>query len=264
MLYDKIQLYNDSDDVFIETYCADKISARKSDAVLIIPGGGYSEICSDREGEPIAFNLLANGFNCFVLHYSTGKNAVFPKPLIEASLAMKFIKDNADKYNINPERVFAMGFSAGGHLCAALGTMWHTDEIYKQISIPFGYNKPTGILTIYPVISCLIEKTHMPSFYNILGTTTPSYEQRKSCSLETYVDTNTVPTFIVHGFADKLVPVKNALVFADALSNNNIPFEMHIYPNAPHGFALASKVTGWSDKLVADWINKAIAWMDNL
>ena len=86
----------------------------KRDAILVIPGGGYSMVCSDREGESIAIAFNALGYACFVLDYSVMEEAVFPRPLIEASLAMVHIRENAEKYGINPDRVFVLGFSAGG------------------------------------------------------------------------------------------------------------------------------------------------------
>ena len=123
----------------------------KRKAVLIIPGGGYS-FCSDREAEPLAFSFLAKGFNTFVLFYSIKERSKWPSPLIDASLAVKFIKDNAEKYHVDPEYVFAIGFSAGGHLAGALATMWHEKTIYDNIDMPYGYNKVRGAILAYPVI----------------------------------------------------------------------------------------------------------------
>ena len=100
-------------------------------ALLICPGGGYHWL-SDREAEPIAKTFFGAGMNCFVLRYSLNEKACFPQPLVEASLAMKHIRENAEKYNIDPERVFVIGFSAGGHLAASLGTLWHKDYVYEN------------------------------------------------------------------------------------------------------------------------------------
>jgi len=92
------------------------------------------------------------GYNAFVLHYSVSSNSdkIFPSQLIQASMAMKHIKDHAEEYNIDPGKVFVTGFSAGGHLTASLGIMWNKKEIYDAIDMPYGYNKPTGIMPIYP------------------------------------------------------------------------------------------------------------------
>ena len=117
MIYDRISLDEKDENIYLELYLPDDIYGRKKDSILVIPGGGYSCVCSDREGEPVALAFAAKGFNAFVLHYSVGEKALFPRPLIEASMAIKYIKDNAEKHCGDPERVFVTGFSAGGHLC---------------------------------------------------------------------------------------------------------------------------------------------------
>lgn len=264
MLYTKIQLDENDENVFLECYVADKIGDYVRSAMLVIPGGGYGSICSDREGEPIAHAFMPYGFNAFVLHYSVGKNAKFPRPLIEASKAIKHIKDNAEKYNIDPEHLFAVGFSAGGHLTASLGTLWHMKEIYDAVPMEFGYNKPAGVIPVYPVISCY-EFGHMGSTVNMCGSENPTGEERKKCSLEFHVDERTVPMFLVHTATDTTVPVKNSFVMAQALSENNIPFELHIFENAPHGMALGNEITECGNELfnqpsLASWVASAAEW----
>ena len=123
MIFKKIQLDKDDENIYLEAYIADKTEGFTRNAILVIPGGGYGSVCSDREGEPIAMAFMPYGYNAFVLHYSVASvnKRTFPSQLIEASKAMKHIKDNAKEYNIDPERVFVTGFSAGGHLAATLG-----------------------------------------------------------------------------------------------------------------------------------------------
>ena len=263
MICEKISLGENS---FVEVYAPEKPKQYKRDALLIIPGGGYGEICDDREGEPIALEFMQKGYSCFVLHYSVGKNARFPKPLIEASVAMKHIKDNADKYNINSDRVFAVGFSAGGHLAASLGILWDLKEIYDEIDMPYGYNKPTGILPIYSVISANVP-THIWSFQNILGNTEPTKEELDKYSLELYVNENSAPAFICHTSTDEAVPVYNSLCLATAYAKAGLPFELHIFKKAPHGIALGNKITmcGNTEWLVGEcWTELATKWMDNI
>ena len=119
MLYDKIYLRDDDPDVFLTVYaptCNEGMSKRP--AVLILPGGAYYGV-SFREGEPIAFRFLSAGVAAFVLTYSVGEKAAFPKPLIDVALAMKYIKKHAEEFYVDEKRVFVAGFSAGGHLAAA-------------------------------------------------------------------------------------------------------------------------------------------------
>jgi acetyl esterase/lipase len=266
MLFKDIPLVKGEPNVYLTAYVADKIDGFTRDALLIIPGGAYRGVCSDREGEPIAHAFMPYGYNCFILHYSVEPNAVFPRPLIEASLAIKHIKDNAESYGLNPKRVFVTGFSAGGHLAAALGTLWHISEIYEATGMPYGYNRPTAMLPIYPVISSDPLIAHKRSIDNLTGTIDENDPKRKRYSLECCVDENTVPAFLVHTVADTVVNVENTLRFATALKRNGIRFEAHIYSDGPHGIATANAVTSngnpdFDNPHNADWIRVAAEWM---
>lgn len=270
MINEKIKLFEDRDDVYLETFCADKVWDKKRDAILVIPGGGYNDICDNREGEPIALSFAAKGINAFVLHYSVARRRLFPEQLIEASAAMKHIRDNHEKYNIDPSRVFATGFSAGGHLCASLGILWHMQEVYDALPMEYGYNKPTGIIPVYPVVSGVLgENAHVGSFCNLLGTDTPAEEDLLKCSLETRVDENSSPACIIHTSTDVAVPVKNALVLGDAYAKIGRKFEMHIFYDAPHGIALGNDITSmgnevWDQPSLATWIDQSILWMKQI
>lgn len=269
MINEKIQLFDDREHVFLETFCANKIWEKKRDAVLVMPGGGYSTICHEREGEPIALAFMAKGINAFVLHYSVSENAQTTRPLNEASAAMKYIKDNAKKYNIDPDRVFACGFSAGGHLCASLGTLWHIPEATEGLDMPYGYNKPAGIMPIYAVISPFVPDAHIISFNNLFNSQNPDNALMEKYALDRAVDEKSSPAFIVHTITDQLVTVQNSLAFAKAYADNYMKFEMHIYPEAPHGFALANDITSLGraeldNPTIATWLDRAIEWTKSL
>jgi len=264
MIYKKIYLDESS---FLEVYVADATQKFTRKAILVIPGGAYSNVCSDREGEPIGMAFMPYGYNAFVLHYSVNEKP-FPHHLIQASKAIKHIRDNAEEYNINPEEVFAVGFSAGGHLAGSLGTMWHRDEIYEAVDMPYGYNKPTGVMLIYPVISGS-EIRHNGSFVNLLMTEEPTEEQLKEMSLENHVDEKSSPVYMMHTSNDELVDVRNSLVMADALAKQGIKFELHIYPDAPHGIALANKITSasfavYENDAISKWVKQAVMWAESV
>lgn len=265
MKIEKIMLDNSA---YLEAYIADKTEKYTRKAILVIPGGGYAGV-SEREGEPIALAFMSYGYNAFVLNYSVAREKSFPAQLIQASKAMKHIKDNAEEYGIDKEEVFAVGFSAGGHLCASLGVMWNKKEIYEEVDIPYGYNKPKGIMLIYPVISGVSEFAHMGSFQNLFGTDTPSEEQLKEASIELNMWSESSPAYIVHAANDTVVPVENSLIIAEEYSKHKIPFEMHIYPKGEHGFSLANKIT-WDgnpefiQEEDAKWIENAVKWAEKL
>lgn len=265
MIYSKVHFDEGDQDAYLEVYAADKIGEQKHKGILVIPGGGYQEIYSFREGEPIALAFLPNGFNAFVLHYSVLKKT-FPSHLIQASKAIKHIKENADLYNIDPEQVFTVGFSAGGHLAASLGTMWDLKEIYDEVNMPYGYNKPAGMILIYAVLTGDIQQT---SFKNLWLSPEPTEEQLERVRITNHICKDSSPAFILHTCTDELVDVRGSLALANALAEQGIPFEMHIYPDAPHGVALGNEVTKydnekWCNESISQWVKHAVLWTDEV
>lgn len=267
MKHERIRLFEDREDVWLDTYITNPSPTYARKSVLVIPGGSYEFVTLDHEGEPIAHAFLAHGYNAFVLNYSVNRKRCYPEQLIEASAAIKYIRDHAKEFGQDPEKVFAIGFSAGGHLCGSLGTLWHRKEVYDALDMPFGYNKPTGVMLIYPVITVERPYSHRPSFRNLWGNDDPSQEQLDYVSLEKQVDDKTVPAFFMHTANDMLVPVMNSLLLAQAYSKANIPFELHVYPEGRHGVSLATEATcdgneDWIKPNVAGWIDLAITWAD--
>ena len=261
MLYKKVPLDPRDENTFLEVFVPEARKNFTRSAILVIPGGGYNMICHDREGEPVAQAFLPYGYSAFVLHYSVHKGT-FPLQLIQASMAMKHIRDHAEEYHIDPDRVFAVGFSAGGHLAATLGTMWNRKDIYEAVDMPFGYNKPTGVMLIYPPISASL---HTESFQYLHMTKTPTPEQCAETSVENAVGPHACPVFILHTADDAVVDVRNSLLLADRLSQHKIPYEMHIYPSAPHGICLGNAITsegvpGWDNPNIARWVEMAASW----
>jgi acetyl esterase/lipase len=269
MLHDRIYFENEPEDVYLDTYVCDAISGYTRKAILVIPGGGYHGVCSDREGEPIAMAFIPHGYNAFVLHYSVNRTKTFPAQLIQVSKAIKHIRDNAEKYDIDPNRLYTVGFSAGGHLCASIATMWDMEEIYKEIDMPFGYNKPTGVMAIYPVITGGMPYSHNGSFRNLVGHDELTEEDLQKTNICNHVRKNSVPAFIAHTVNDQAVGVQNSLDLAKAYTDAGVPYELHIYPDAPHGFALGNAITKkktekHDNPCIAQWISHAAAWADYL
>lgn len=265
MIVKTIQLRPEDEKITLDVYVAQPYEFVTKKAILVIPGGGYSCLATDREGESIALAFLARGFNAFVLKYSVGRVRTFPAQLIEAATAIKHIKDNAKEYDIDPEELFVVGFSAGGHLAASCGILWKHEEIYKALDMPYGYNKPKGVMPIYPVVN-----GHVNSFKNIWCTDEPTEEQKRQTYLNLHVDQDSAPAFILHTFTDETVPVQDSMDLGNAYVKAGVPFEMHIYPKGPHGMALANKYTAWAGKEeytnpeIAKWVDMAVAWAESL
>ncbi len=268
MKVERIYLYEDRNDVYLDTYvrsASNEFPTNVRPAMLVLPGGGYG-MCSDREAEPIANQYLAMGFSCFVLRYSVGEKASmkmpkFSQPLLDASLAMSIIRKNAEEWNIDTDRIGIIGFSAGGHLAATLATMWNDEKIYTELGIPAGINKPNAAILCYPVIT-LGELTHEGTRDNLLGKYKNDTDLIEKYSTENRVSSDTPPTFIMHTAEDSSVPVENSLKFAAALSENKIPFELHIFPFGGHGMSTGTKeVCTVENEYAARWVKISEKWL---
>lgn len=268
MKHERIYLEQDNTEAYLDTYIADPTSEFTRKAILVIPGGGYGCVCSDREGEPIAQAFLPYGYQAFVLHYTVGRKKPFPAQLIEAALAIRYIKDHAEEYGIDSEQVFVAGFSAGGHLAACTGTLWKLDAVNQAVPMPYGYNKPKGVMLLYPVISPQYQN-HIKSFLNLWCSDTPTKEQLDAAAIEQHVDGDSAPAFILHTANDQVVDVRNSLTVANAYAVAGVPFELHVYPDAPHGVALGNAITAghtakFNNPAIAEWVRMAAYWADAL
>lgn len=234
-------------------------------AVLICPGGGYGNL-SNREGEPIALAYLARGFAAFVLSYDVKEGALFPTPLAEAALAMKYIRDRATEFAIDPNAVYVGGFSAGGHLAASLGTLWNSSLVRESTGVEdTSVFRPTGMILGYAVVSG-VSSPHSGSFKRICGSEEPSEEQRRRFSAELNVSGDTCPAFIWHTFNDNGVPIQNALLYANAMAAAGVSFELHVYPDGVHGLSLCNRETSvgqphLESPVCAGWIKEAIRYV---
>ena len=240
-----VKTYNltDDPDITLTAYIPDISEEMKNmkikPSVLVLPGGAY-KFCSDREAEPIALAYLAKGFNAFVLRYSLNEKSAFPTPLNDAQKALKFIRDNATEFCTDPQKIAVIGFSAGGHLAAALSTM--SDD------------KPNACILGYPCI---------------LSSTSPILASPVE-SVTDYVTDKTPPTFIFAASNDGAVPIENSLSYAEALNRNGISFELHIFEDGDHGFSLGTDVVCSSQKAQesckpnAYWLDRSVQWLKKL
>jgi acetyl esterase/lipase len=253
---------------FLNTYVLDLSHRETSEggirprpAVLVLPGGGYG-FTSPREGEPIALKFASAGFHAFVLHYRVSPNR-HPKPLLDASRAVHIIREKADAWNIVPDKIIVCGFSAGGHLAASLGVHWDKAFLSGIPGLAAGRNKPFALILGYPVISSG-PNAHQGSFKNLLGGDAPKELYELMC-LDRHVGPQTPPAFLWHTQADAAVPVENSLLFAGALQKAGLPFELHIYPDGPHGLSLADEETAHAVShivpRVQSWMQLAVTWL---
>jgi acetyl esterase/lipase len=252
------------------TYIQDNspaLAIDKRPLILICPGGGY-ERTSDRESEPLALAFLAMGYHAAVLRYSCAP-AKYPTALLELASAMIFLRDKAEEWHIDAEKIVVQGCSAGGHLAASLGVFWNEDFLSEKLGLEGPDReilKPYGMILCYPVITAG-EYAHRGSFANLLG----DEEEKMSdaLSLEKHVTERTPRAFIWHTFTDKSVPVENSLLFVGALRKANVPTEFHMYPVGAHGLALANHLTETNDgravqEECTSWTGLAEVWLKSL
>lgn len=238
-------------------------------AMIICPGGSYENL-SPREADPIAEKFYAEGLNVFLFSYSLYPNAGNFLPLIELSMAIIHIRENAEKYYIDPNNIFVTGFSAGGHLAASAATLWNCDAVCNALGIEDGkrskcINRPTGVILCYPVITGG-KHTHSLTMDHVCGDVNITEEKRNLFSLEKQVNFDTCPAFIWHTFNDNLVSVQNTLLYINAMAEKGIPFEAHIYPYGQHGLALGTEQTAGSstariNEHISNWFGLAMKWI---
>ena len=229
-------------------------------AVVLCPGGAYA-MCSQREADPVALRFFAAGYQVFTLLYSTGEKARNFQPLQELSQTFRLVRERAGEYRVDPEKIAVCGFSAGGHLAASTGVFWNRDWV-RKLGFLEDSHKPNGLILSYPVITGG-EFAHRGSFENLLGDQY-SDELVELNSLEKQVSKDTPRCFVWHTSEDGGVPVQNSLLFASALANNGVPFELHVYPHGEHGLSLANELvcdaSGVLPK-VQSWVPFAKEWI---
>ena len=240
MFYEKIDLYDyfsipreGRTGGYLTVYARRKyteVPEKKRPAMLVVPGGGYYMV-SEREGEPIALHFVMAGYAAFELLYTI--QTPFPVPFLEAAMAMIFIRENAEKYGVDPTHVGAVGFSAGGHLTGTLATLFDDDSAKKAFGKRAEMIRPDAVILSYPVLSTG-EFGHDQTAEIISG---GDKKLRKKLSIETQVTKNSSPAFIWHTATDDAVPVENSLMMASAYRKNGVPFELHIFERGRHGLS---------------------------
>jgi acetyl esterase/lipase len=228
-------------------------------AVVVCPGGGYGGLAYDWEGTDMAGWLNSRGVAAIVLKYRLPVDGEVAHqkwlvPLLDAQRAIRLTRAHAADWAIDPAKVGIMGFSAGGHLASTAGTHFDAGEPAASDPVDRLSSRPDFLILIYPVIT-MREATHGGSRRNLLGEQ-PADELVRRYSNELQVSAETPPTFLLHAQDDEAVPVKNSLLFHEALVAHQVPVEMHLYPHGGHGFSL-----GFDHGRLQDWTHLCARWL---
>jgi len=227
-------------------------------ALLVAPGGGYSELGIDNEGFDIADRFRTAGVTAFILVYrlpGEGWLGGRDVPLQDAQRAMRLIRADASAFGIDPARLGVMGFSAGGHLAASLAERFDAPIYEVQDTADSLSAKPAFAALLYPVITMLPPYAHEASRERLLGTN-PSTALRAAYSCERRVTADTPPMFLTAALDDPDVPPENTLSMFAALRTEHVPVEMHLFERGGHGFA----IRGTAGLPVAAWPDLFLRW----
>lgn len=214
---------------------------------VICPGGGYSMVCSSREGKPYAKYLNSKGFSAFVVTYRCKKKGRYPAPMDDLALAIKTIMDRSEELGLDKSNYSVWGSSAGGHLAASFGTD-------RMGYVKYGLPKPRAVVLVYPVIT-MGDMTHKGSRVNLLGKN-PDEKMVELTSVERQITHNYPPCFIWCGNEDKIVSPENSRILDAALKVCGIRHEFEIYSGVGHGVGLGKGLAceGWIEKAITFWM----------
>ena len=224
-------------DLFLQEVGGEFRHITKRPAVLVIPGGGYA-MCSDREADPVALAYAKAGYHAFILRYSVGNDATWPRPLEDYEEAMTLIRDHAEELHVYADKIAVVGFSAGGHLAAAAATL--------------AKNRPNAAVLGYAVLEGETARECLSSAPDLVSA----------------VDDKTCPCFLFATRTDNIVPISNTLNFSRALDAAGIAFESHVYAYGPHGFSVCDpSVLDPGTQIcprAARWVEDSIAWLGDV
>lgn len=227
-------------------------------AIVICPGGGYGHLAMDHEGRQIAAWANEMGLAGIIVNYRHRQRGYgHPAPMLDAQRAIRLTRHNATQWNIDPNQVGAIGFSAGGHLVTTVLTHFDLGDASAKDAIDKQSCRPDFGIVCYAVIALGEDFTHVGSMKNLLGERADP-ELVKSLSNEKQVTAETPPCFVWSTAEDSVVPVENSLQFVSALVKAGVPVELHVFPQGRHGIGLGADIPGASQwpSLCHDWLRR--------
>ena len=233
-------------------------------AIVILPGGGYHGHAIDHEGYQFAEWFASMGISSAICTYrhrgkgNQGEGYGHPRPMQDAQRAIQTLRAHADQWNIDPDRIGVIGFSAGGHLGSTVSTKFQKGDPASEDLVARVSSRPDFAILCYPVIAFDQAHTHKGSQRNLLGAN-PDAKLVESLSNERQVSSETPPTFLFHTAADKAVPADNSVDYYQACLANGVDAELHIFPEGRHGLGLAKSQPGANQ-----WPSLCRSWLERI
>jgi len=245
------------DDIPTLTILGPRAGTANGSAVIVLPGGAYRGLAGDLEGREVADWFAVRGFRAFVLSYRlTSHGYVLPVPLYDARRAVQLVRARARDYQINPNRIAIIGFSAGGHLAALSGTQFVPGKADAEDPIDRVSSRPDYLILGYAWLGAISTDTSHLSYCKIFDLMDKCEALRRAYEPDLYVTKDTPPTFMYHTFNDHTVPIEQALSFYDALVKAGVSGEMHVFANGAHGSGL-----GKGDAALDHWPELLEEWL---
>ena len=232
-------------------------------AMLVIPGGAYLFV-SDSEMEPVALRFFAAGYDAFALNYSVAPEEHYPAQILQAGMAMLYLRREAASLDLDGGRIAAVGFSAGGHLCGCISLLWDDPALVSA----FGEEACSGIrpdaaILSYPVVTSDARYWHEGSFVNFCGDAVKAEDYSLDCKARP----NDPPCFIWSTSADEAVPAENAIRLYSALRKAGVAAELHVFEKGCHGMSLCNGETACAEPSAsvcshhAHWVELALEFL---
>ena len=292
MILETLTLWPDRPDVTLTAYVHEDspmlLAGKKRPAVIVCPGGAYM-VCAETEGEPVALQFAAMGYHAFVLHYSVYRSAMaqaepgqeicyetmYPSPALDIGMAVLKLREKAEEWHIDTERIALCGFSAGAHNCAMYLTGYATEEIAASLEAEPEMLRPAAAVLGYGLYDCAplgaqvpdpqIQGMNRAMCMALLGQRQPSPQLLEAISPIYRANPAVPPCFLWATSEDPVVPVYNTLVMAASLSEQGVPVEVHVFEHGPHAMATADQVSASDrehmDPDAAKWLSLADAWL---
>ena len=225
-------------------------------AVVICPGGGYTNLSMNREGQQYAAWLSTLGITSFIL-----KNRLqewgHPAPLQDVLRALRLVRSRAAEFGVDPRRIGVMGSSAGGHLAASASTLFDHADGRTGAALDAVNARPDFAVLVYPVITMTDPAAHAGSRRALLGNA-PGPALLAQMSVEQQVTAATPPTLLLHTQGDKTVPVDNSILYYQALTRAGVPAELYVFEQGGHGIGMRDglgNASAWPRR-AEDWLRQ--------